>query len=173
MAFAPDLYHGITTTEPDEAKKLLMELELTEAGNEISNAADYLLSLPQVTSKSVGVIGFCMGGALAIWSATMSESISSVVGFYPGNSWERHQPVWKNFKNKRAQIHCSEGDGASQAPSIQEAVKEIVAAQGEVEAFDYPNTLHAFFNDHRPEVYDRDAAELSWSRTVSFLRQIA
>jgi carboxymethylenebutenolidase len=41
-----------------------------------------------------------------------------------------------------------------------------------VEAFDYPNTLHAFFNDDRPEVFNKDAAELSWDRTIEFLNQI-
>jgi carboxymethylenebutenolidase len=172
IAFAPDLYHGEKTTEPDTAKKLLMELELDGAGAEISNAAQYLLTLPEVKSSTVGVIGFCMGGALAIWSATLSEEISSVVGFYPGKSWDRHKPNWINFKNKRAQIHCSEEDGTSAAPSIQEAKEAILSAGGMVEIFDYPNTRHAFFNNERPEVYDKDSAELSWERTIGFLKAL-
>jgi carboxymethylenebutenolidase len=172
IAFAPDLYHGEKTTEPDTAKKLLMELELDGAGAEISNAAQYLLTLPEVKSSTVGVIGFCMGGALAIWSATLSDEISSVVGFYPGKSWDRHKPNWINFKNKRAQIHCSEEDGTSTASSIQEAKVAIFSAGGMVEIFDYPNTRHAFFNNERPEVYDKDSAELSWERTIGFLKEL-
>lgn len=168
LAFAPDLYHGVATSEPDEAKKLLMELELTLAGKEISNAANYLLTLPEVSSKTVGAMGFCMGGALAIWSATLSEDIGSVVGFYPGQSWERHKPEWNNFQGKRALIHCSEADGTSQAPSIQEAVTQILASGGSCEVFDYAGTKHAFFNDHRSEVYDKVASELSWDRSINF-----
>lgn len=170
VAFAPDLYHGVATTEPDQAKKLLMELELDGAGSEIVNAAKYLGQLPESSSTSVSVMGFCMGGALAIWSATLSSNINSVVGFYPGQSWERHKPDWTQFKGKRALIHCSEADGTSQAPSIQEAFTKIVDANGTAELFDYPGTKHAFFNDDRPEVYDEQASRLSWDRTLKFLK---
>jgi carboxymethylenebutenolidase len=34
----------------------------------------------------------------------------------------------------------------------------------------YPGTTHAFFNDHRPEVHHREAADRSWQRTLAFLR---
>ena len=170
VAFAPDLYHGQAASEPDTAKKLMMELELDSAGKEIINSAKYLLSLPQTTSRTVGTIGFCMGGSLSIWSATLDPIIDKSVGFYPGSSWERHAPQWANYKGKSAMIHCAEGDGTSAAPGIQEAVKEITAAGGSIETFDYPGTQHAFFNDDRPEVFDKGAADLAWERTLNFLR---
>lgn len=168
VAFAPDLYHGQAAAEPDTAKKLMMELDLNQAGQEISNAASYLLSLPESSSQSVGVVGFCMGGSLAIWSGTLSEKVSATVGFYPGASWERHAPVWKNYSGKSSMIHCAEGDGTSSAPGIQEAVREISAAGGSAIAFDYEGTQHAFFNDDRPEVYAPIAAALAWERTLDF-----
>lgn len=170
IAFAPDLYHGVAAAEPDTARKLLMELDIPGAGREISKAARYLQTLEQVTSPGVGVIGFCMGGSLAIWSATLTDDITRAVGLYPGASWERHAPVWAGYAGKRAQIHCSEGDGTSAAPGIQEAKQEIDAADGECELFDYAGTQHAFFNNDRPEVYDVEAAALAWSRAVDFLR---
>jgi carboxymethylenebutenolidase len=169
VAFAPDLYHGQATTEPDTAKKLMMELELTSAGKEMSNAASYLLSVPETSSSSVGVVGFCMGGSLAIWSATLTSDISTAIGFYPGASWERHAPKWSEFKGKHAMIHCAESDGTSTAPGIQEAKKNIESAGGEIHVFDYPGTKHAFFNDDRPEVFDENAAEIAWSRTLVYL----
>lgn len=172
-AFAPDLYHGQVAKEPDTARKLLMELELDEAAQELTAAARYLLELTEVDSKSVGTLGFCMGGALAIWSATICEDISTAVGYYPGQSWERHSPNWENMKSKRVQIHCSEGDGTSKASAIVEAVSQINSAGGTAEAFDYPSTLHAFFNNDRPEVFNKEAAELSWNRTIEFLNRIS
>ena len=168
VAFAPDLYHGQAASEPDTAKKLMMELKLDLAGEEISNAAAYLLTLAQTNSTSVGVVGFCMGGSLAIWSGTLSEKITATVGFYPGSSWERHAPYWKNYKGKQAMIHCAEGDGTSSAPGIQEALREINNAGGTAVAYDYPGTQHAFFNDDRPEVYEPISAALSWQRTVEY-----
>ena len=168
VAFAPDLYHGQAASEPDTAKKLMMELKLDLAGEEISNAATYLLSLAQTNSTSVGVVGFCMGGSLAIWSGTLSEKITATVGFYPGSSWERHAPDWKNYKGKQAMIHCAEADGTSSAPGIQEALREINSAGGAAVAYDYPGTQHAFFNDDRPEVYEPISAALSWQRTVEY-----
>ena len=170
VAFAPDLYHGQAASEPDTAKKLMMELKLDLAGEEISNAATYLLTLAQTSSTSVGAVGFCMGGSLAIWSGTLSEKITATVGFYPGVSWERHAPSWKNYKGKQAMIHCAEGDGTSLAPGIQEALHEIKAAGGTSKAYDYPGTRHAFFNCDRPEVFEPIAAALSWDRTLEFFR---
>jgi len=61
VALAPDLYHGKTTKSPDEAGKLMMALRIDEAEKEISGAVDYLLKHDAVTSKKIGVIGFCMG----------------------------------------------------------------------------------------------------------------
>jgi len=170
VAFAPDLYHGQASTEPDTAKKLMMELQLDGAGTEMSTAAAYLLSLPETSSKTVGAVGFCMGGSLAIWSATLTTDISAAVGFYPGASWERHAPQWSNYNGKHAMIHCAESDGTSTAPGIQEAKTNIELAGGEVQVFDYPGTKHAFFNSDRPEVYDEKAAEISWSRTLVYLK---
>ena len=169
VAFAPDLYHGQAASEPDLAMKLMMELELDLAGQEITNAANYLLSLPETSTEHVGVIGFCMGGSLAIWSGTLSPKITATVGFYPGTSWQRHAPKWEKYQGKSALIHCAEGDGTSSAPGIQEALTEVKAAGGIVTAYDYAGTQHAFFNNDRPEVFDSLSAALAWERTLEFL----
>jgi len=171
VAFAPDLYHGQAASEPDTAKKLMMELQLDLAGQELTAAAQYLLSLPETTSTHVGVVGFCMGGSLAIWSATLTPTITAAVAFYPGSSWQRHAPAWQNFAGKSALIHCAEGDGTSAAPGIQEALHEIASAGGTATAYDYEGTQHAFFNNDRPEVYSELAAALAWERTLEFFFQ--
>src|SRR3546814_16243633 len=40
VALAPDLYRGETTTEPDEAGKLMMALNLAQAATAMSGAVD-------------------------------------------------------------------------------------------------------------------------------------
>src|SRR5213593_1883112 len=68
FALAPDLYHGETTTEPDEAGKLMMSLNLEQAAKDMSGAVDFLADRAQ--GSGVAVTGFCMGGGLALLLAT-------------------------------------------------------------------------------------------------------
>ena len=66
-ALAPDLYGGASTTEPDEAGKLMMALNVEQAAKDMSGAVD---ELRRVTGRdAVGVTGFCMGGGLALVAA--------------------------------------------------------------------------------------------------------
>jgi carboxymethylenebutenolidase len=166
-ALAPDLYHGATTDEPDEAMRLMMGLAMDTAAKDIAGAARYLKNR---FGGRVGAVGFCLGGSLALWSAALSEDIQAAVGFYPAVPWERMNPEWGNYAGKAAVIHCSEEDGTSAAEGIQVAKKAIEAAGGEVTIYDYPGTRHAFFNDDRPEAYADDAARAAWARTLEVFR---
>ncbi|HEX8631366.1 MAG TPA: dienelactone hydrolase family protein, partial [Catenuloplanes sp.] len=169
VALAPDLYHGVQASEPDEAAKLLMGLAMDRAAKDIAGAAAYLVERPD-TADTVAAVGFCLGGSLALWSGTLSEHIVAGVGFYPAVPWERMGPEWGSYKGKTAMIHCSEGDGTSAAPGIQQAKAGIEAAGGDCVLYDYPGTQHAFFNDDRPEVYHGPAAASAWARTLELLR---
>ncbi|WP_020520311.1 dienelactone hydrolase family protein [Catelliglobosispora koreensis] len=170
VALAPDLYHGVQTTEPDHAGKLMMGLAMDQAAKDIAGAADYLADRAEVTSEKIGVAGFCMGGSLALWSATLSPRITTAVGFYPAIPWERMPMAWSNYDGKVALIHCSEEDGTSQALGVQTAVRSITEAGGKVTTHDYPGTHHAFLNDDRPEVYDAAASASAWARTIEVFR---
>jgi carboxymethylenebutenolidase len=169
-ALAPDLYHGHQAREPDEAQKLLMGLAMDQAAKDIAGAAAYLATRPE-TGGAVGAAGFCMGGSLALWAGTLSPHITAVVAYYPAIPWERMQPSWQNYSGKAALIHADEDEGGSGAPGIQEAVRLIRDAGGDVSVHDYAGTAHAFFNDDRPEVYHAEAAALSWDRTLTFLHE--
>jgi carboxymethylenebutenolidase len=170
VALAPDLYHGVQATEPGEAGKLMMGLAMDQAAKDMAGAAAYLAGRADV-SGGVGCVGYCMGGSLALWSATLSDDIVATVGYYPAIPWERMSPQWSNYTGKAAVIHCSEEDGTSAAPGIQHAKQAIEAAGGACTLYDYPGTHHAFFNDDRPEVYDAEASTSSWARTVELFRR--
>jgi len=83
VALAPDLYHGKETREPDEAGKLLMELDLAGAARDMLGAGKWLAASEHTAGDRVGIVGFCMGGALAIYAATLSDVFAAVVPFYP------------------------------------------------------------------------------------------
>src|ERR1044072_231981 len=99
VALAPDLYHGKTTKAPDEAGKLMMALRIDEAEKELEGAVDYLLKHDGVTSKKIGVDGFCMGGALSLYTATKNANIGACVVFYGG-----HPNVKPDLPNLQAPV---------------------------------------------------------------------
>jgi carboxymethylenebutenolidase len=79
IALAPDLYHGKTTVEAEEAHHLAEGLDWGRAAAEMAGAVSYLREREGTTS--VGVIGFCMGGALATIAAT-GEGVDAYASFY-------------------------------------------------------------------------------------------
>lgn len=168
VALAPDLYHGELTTEPDAAGKLLMSMNLTTAGKDLSGAVDYLQA--RTGHAKVGVTGFCMGGGLALMVACLRpDAIAAAAPFYGGM---RPDTVieWDNLAAV-VEGHYAETDRGAASP---EAVKELevtLRAKGKEATFHvYPGTHHAFFNDTRAEVYNADAARTSWDRTLALFR---
>jgi carboxymethylenebutenolidase len=172
VALAPDLYHGEKTSEPDEAGKLMMGLAVPRAAKDIAGAATYLAARPETGGK-LGVVGFCMGGTLALWAPTLADEIVAAVGFYPApfRHWNELDPSWSKYAGKSAMIHAAEGDGGTGADNVAAARTAIEQAGGTVSAFDYPGTEHAFFNDTRPEVYHADASGQAWERTLGLFRE--
>src|SRR5258706_16097036 len=76
-ALAPDFYHGKSAKigEPDQATKLMMELDIAQAAKDARGAAQYLAAHPKTASSKVGVIGFCMGGMLALMTGTVAPDV--------------------------------------------------------------------------------------------------
>ena len=167
VALAPDLYHGRATTSPDEAGKLMMALDIDQTEKDLRGAIDYLLAQPTVTSERVGTVGFCMGGALSLYAATKNERVGACVVFYGG-----YPKVKYDLENLHAPVlGLYAGRDKSVTPA---SVRELEARLQELgkpaEMHIYETADHAFFNDDRPEVYNRAAAEDAWRRTVNFLR---
>jgi len=170
-ALAPDLYHGRTVpnTEPDEAAKALMALDLERAAQDLSAAVDFLQGHPAVRGHGVGVVGFCMGGGLALWLATLRpDTVRAVVPFY-GLAPPEAQPDWPAL-TAAVEGHFAEHDDPA-GPEAVVAFEELLRDLGkDVRVFSYPGTSHAFFNDTRPEIHDEEASRQAWVRTLEFLR---
>jgi carboxymethylenebutenolidase len=167
VALVPDLYHGETTTEPDEAAKLLMSLNMERAVQDMSGAVDYVAA--HSTSTGVGVIGFCMGGALALLLATRRpDAVNAVVPFYGIVGGPMPAPDWSKM-TAAVQGHYAENDDMAGPTAVDQLRQELGDLGIRVELFLYPGTTHAFFNDTRPEVYDPEASALAWQRSVGFL----
>jgi carboxymethylenebutenolidase len=169
-ALAPDLYRGASTKEPDEAGKLMMAMNLEQAATDMSGAVDFLEQSDQVRGEGVGVIGFCMGGGLAMMLAVQrNDAVRAVVPFYGIIPWESAQPDWSKL-TAPLQGHFAENDGFFTPDKVHELEADLKGLGKDVEIFMYEGVDHAFFNDTRPEVYDEQAASTAWVRTLEFLR---
>jgi carboxymethylenebutenolidase len=169
-ALAPDLYHGTTTTEPDEAGKLVMALNLDQAAKDMGGAVDFLLASDRVRGEGVGVIGFCMGGGLALLLALQrAHDVKACVPFYGFIPWEAARPDWSKLEGA-VLGHYAEHDEYFSIGQARELEATLRGLGKEAEVHLYNGTQHAFFNDTRPEVYDEEAASLAWTRTLEFLR---
>lgn len=166
-AIAPDLYHGKTTKSPDDAGKMLMELDVDRAAKEIGGAAAYLLSRPETSSQKFGVVGFCMGGALAQHTATHNPNVGAAVSFYGG--FKKVELKWENLHAPLLLIF-GENDKGVPADSGRALGEKLGEMGKQVEVVVYPNADHAFFNDTRPEVYNPEAAQNAWKRTIELFR---
>jgi len=168
VALAPDMYHGKTTKSPDEAGKLMMALRIDQAEKDLRAAVQYLLTLDSTTSKKLGVIGFCMGGALALFTATKNQNIGACIVFYG-----IHPNVKPDLPNLNAPVLGVFGEKDHSVPpdAVQELERKIKDLGKQIEVKIYPGADHAFFNDTRPEVYDAEAAADAWSRTIKFFRE--
>ncbi len=168
VAIAPDLYHGKTAKSPDEAGKMLMELDVERASTEIDGAAHYILNLPECSSRNFGVIGFCMGGALAQHTAARNPKVGAAASFYGG--FKKVEVPWEHLKAPLLLIYGGKDQGVP-ASTGRELEATLKAMGKEVTLVVYPEAGHAFFNDNRPDAYNQDAADDAWKRTLELFRK--
>jgi carboxymethylenebutenolidase len=162
-ALAPDLYHGpsASMTEPDDAEKLMMRLDRARA---VAEAGLALGELRRRGCAKVGMIGFCLGGALSLAASAVCPVDATVAyyGIWP-HSGERDitNPIL---------VHVAEHEEHNW-PALPEHFPRWFEGMENAQIHIYWGTQHAFFNDARPDLYDADAAALSWERTVAFFRE--
>ncbi len=167
IALAPDLYHGKQTRSPDEAGKLLMALNIGEAAKDMRGAGRYLAGHPAVDPKKVGILGFCMGGQLALYAAQeYPDTFAAAVDFYGIHPNVRIEP-----EKLRVPVlgHFGRKDPSVPESDVRALAERYRAAGKSFEAHFY-DAGHAFFNDTRPEAFHQPSAELAWRRTLAFLR---
>lgn len=167
VVLAPDLYKGQVATEPDEARKLVMELDMPAAVQEIGSGADYLRAQDFVSGEKVGVMGFCMGGGLALQAARSDADTGrygAAIAFYgsplaPEEAAAVKAPILGLY---------GADDGGIKVADVQKMQEALTAAGVENEFQIYQGAPHAFFNDTR-ESYRPEAAADAWQRTLAWL----
>lgn len=159
-ALVPDLYRGKVTVEVAEANHLMTNLNFADAaGQDVRSAAQHL----KKSSPKVGVVGFCMGGALTVLAAVFVKELdaaSSWYGFPPEGAADVKTisiPI---------QFHFAQRDGfftPDQAKALESKLK-----QGKVKFESYwYDADHAFGNENNPQ-HDAESTKLAWRRTTDF-----
>ena len=168
FALAPDLFDGETTTQPSEAEQKLMALSMDKAEPQMCGAADYLAKLDGVTGDGVGSLGFCLGGGLSVWASATCPKITATVSYY--YVMPHGKPDFANVKGP-VLGHFGTDDAFIPHDDAKALERELRDAGVDVTFHYYDGNGHAFFNEvDRLGTYDAQAAQLSWERTVSFLR---
>jgi carboxymethylenebutenolidase len=170
-ALAPDFYHGKSARigEPDAAQKLMMELNIEQAERDARGAAHYLASHANTSPKKIGVIGFCLGGMLAIRTGIVaSDVVAAVVDCY-GVPQQKKPDYTKLNGIPLLGIFGGKDEGVMNALPALEA--DLKAAGAPFEKVIYPNAGHAFLNEQRTDVHRPDDAKDAWPKIMSFLKR--
>ena len=166
-ALAPDLFNGVVVPYHDSeaAAKEMSSLNFIDATEEtVRGAVQYLMR----NGAKVGLTGFCMGGAVAVIGAARIPELAAAVTFYGLPPEEAVRPADVRVP---LQGHFASRDAGWVAPKVVDGFEHGLRAAGkEFEFFRY-DADHAFVNEQRMAVHNRQAAELAWGRATAFLKK--
>lgn len=161
----PDLYRGKLAADGEEANHLMSGLDFVDACDQ-----DLAGAIRQLGPGKVGVMGFCMGGALTVAAAARlgaRAGLSAAVCFYgvPPQALADPARIAIPFQG-----HFATRDDWC-TPAVAAQLESAMRAAGREPEIHHYEADHAFFNASRPEVHDAAAAELAWQRSLAFLNQ--
>lgn len=162
-AIAPDLYRGKLATNSDEASKMMNALSIEDGIDTIQNTVD--AASKSLNTTHFGITGYCMGGTFALRAACELEGFSAAAPFY-GDI-----PEEEVLKKLRTPTIFVSGTKDAWINTEKVAFLEDCAERYELPIHSAKYEAdHAFFNNTRPEVYDKKAAEDAWALVVGFFK---
>lgn len=167
LALGPDLLSPLGGTPSDEssAREMLRSLKPEETIVRLAAAVPFLAGHPESTGK-VGAVGFCWGGGYANQLAAAGTSLAASVPYY-GRQLPAEQvpkitaPLCLHYAGLDERINAG-------IPDYEAALN---ANSKMYEIYIYEGANHAFNNDTNPARYNKEAADLAWSRTIAFLKK--
>jgi carboxymethylenebutenolidase len=167
LAIAPDALSplGGTPEDPEKARSLMQKLDSQGTIQNYVAAVRYLKTHAGSTGK-VGVIGFCWGGAMANDVAVNSPDVLAAVPYYG------RQPASEDVPKIKASLllhYAGVDEGINKGiPAYEEALKK---ASIDCRLYMYEGAKHGFNNDTWADRYNKEAAQVAWQRTISFLKE--
>jgi carboxymethylenebutenolidase len=158
----PDLFDGVTTTDPAEARVLMEQLDLRAS---LVLVDDVIQIAKERGSTRVGVVGFSMGGWLALLHA-QGGSADAVVAYYASLGPQEQALIPCPVLLQLADIDEWPLGGEPEA-----LVASLKDHGTPITQFTYLGTRHSFANADLPELLDSRAATVAFARTASFLTE--
>lgn len=159
IGIAPDLYRGKMAANPEEAGELMNALPIEDGVDTIKNTI--AAASEKYGKSSFGISGYCMGGTFSLRAACELDGISAAAPYYGDIPPE---DILKNLSVPTIFV-----SGTKDAWINPEKVAELMSI---AEKYNLPmesavyEADHAFANETRPEVYDKEAAEDAWARVM-------
>lgn len=164
LCVAPDLYRGRVARDAEEAGAMMHALAIEDGVETIQTAIREAKDQYQI--DSFAITGYCMGGTFALRSACEFPDLKAAAPFY-GDIPE--QDVLKKLQVPTLFIAGKKDKWINQ-DKVND-LKDVAAKYNlPVETVSY-DADHAFFNDTRPEVYNREAAADAWRRVQEHFRK--
>lgn len=164
LAFAPDALHplGGYPGNNEDGKAMQRSMDRDKIEQDFIAAARFLRAHESGNGK-LGVVGFCFGGYISnMLAAAVPELVDAAVPFYgtpakDGVVDNVRGPLLLHFAGQDPRVNAT-------WPGYEALLKRKGI---DYQAFTYAGTNHGFHNDSTAR-YDREAAELAWSRTLAF-----
>ena len=167
LALAPDFLTPAGGTPEDEEKAREMIGALDRPAT-IANAVATVQFLKnhELSNGKVGAIGFCWGGGMVNQTAVNAGAdLAAAVPYYGQVADAADVP---KIKAKLLLQYAGLDERINAGiPGYEEALK---AAGVDYQIHIYENANHAFNNDTSEARYNKEAADLAWSRTLEFLK---
>ncbi|MGW5868528.1 dienelactone hydrolase family protein [Streptomyces sp. NPDC055239] len=130
----------------------------------------FLTAQPEVGAGPVGVIGYCLGAALAMRTATAHpDQVAAVAGFHPGFLvTDAPDSPHRLVPKLTAQVHLglAEGDLTPEAISELDQALDATGVGHSIET--YPDTIHGFTMSDT-DAFSPAALQRHWDRLLPLL----
>lgn len=176
FAVTPDLYHRDPPDCKDDGPTRRGRVRDVNIIKDVNATVNYLKSHKSVDAAKLGIIGFCMGGRVAYLMAAASPSFSAAVSYYGGSIFRSLGEGSTPF-DRSAEICCpiqghfGEEDKNPSLEDMQKLDAQLTKFGKAHEFYSYPGAGHGFLDRHHASKYHAQADQISWPRTVDFLRR--
>jgi len=181
-ALAVDMYgEGKNTKHAEDANKFMTEVmsNMDVAQKRFKAAMDLLMAQPTVNPDDIAAIGYCFGGGVVLYMASVGTDLDGAVSFH-GSVGAASKPEPGSVK-ARILVFTGDADPLVPLEQVEAFKKQMDGANVDYEVVVYPGAKHSFTNpdadeygksNDMPLAYNKEADQKSWAQMEEFLKTV-